>query len=193
MAQRRREYRGTKRWARKLEAGGAGADPEIRAEELAAESTGAGSAEAEEYLRHDPVAGADEAALNDMLGRAEEIGAAPKDDAAPSAQLVIDAAAYPGLAMGITGIMTVGLVRLRMAALTDHEASALTAAILENLNAWDLSLFITDPRWRAGLNLGGALVGIMVPRIISDIRRMTASPTQHAAEERAADAIPPAS
>ncbi len=118
-----------------------------------------------------------------MIGRANAMkqaaaaeGAAP---AAPKAPLSVEQ--FPGLCMGAAMLSSLALHRIGFDPLTPQEGEALTAALLKNAVAWDLDKYFENPRVAAVLDLGGCFVAILMPRIIADARRRTASPTQMSA------------
>jgi hypothetical protein len=134
--------------------------------------------------------GGDDAALADLLAAAERsplastqadrTGETPAN--APS-QVLADP--LPGMCMGVSVFVSLGLCKIGFEGLTEKEADALTAAIVRTLTAFQIT--IADPRTAAVIDLGGVFVAILVPRIVSDIKRKNArrsSPTQAATQDR---------
>lgn len=106
-----------------------------------------------------------------MLARAGTVFA---NDNAPGAQAPAPAApsisieAFPGLCMGVTMLTSLSLHKIGYGSLTDDEGKALTAALLKNAMAWDLSTMLENPKAAAALDLGGCLIAILLPRIIAE-------------------------
>jgi hypothetical protein len=111
-----------------------------------------------------------------MLARAGELGAQTDPPAtapapAPVTSITISAESLPGLCMGVTVLTSLGLARIGWGALTEAEGRQLSDAILKNIIAWNLIDNIADPRIAAGLDLGGAVLAIVVPRMVNELTR----------------------
>lgn len=119
-----------------------------------------------------------------MIDRAEETLAPEKNDRG-AAVLTITVANFPGLCMGASVLMSLGLARVGFGALTENEGAALAAALLKNVEAWGgADVLAKQPKIAAGFDLVGVLVAILAPRIIADLNRRPPSPTQAAAAAR---------
>jgi hypothetical protein len=110
---------------------------------------------------------------------------APAGEASPPAPpaVTISAESFPGLCMGISVLTSLSLTKIGMDGLNEDEAALLTNALLRNAEAWDVARLVENPRVAAGLDLGGAFISIMVPRILADLkkRKGPSSATQAAA------------
>lgn len=174
---------GTKRRPRKLAAPKDAAQLP-GASEAAPAATGAVATEGDRLLGP----GAVDPALADMLARADaqlagdQPGPAPVAAAAPPG---ISVEQFPGLCMGASMLTSLALHKIGYSALTEPEGAALTAALLKNAEAWDLTDYLGNPKVAAALDLVGIGVAILTPRIIADARNRTKSPTQSGATERA--------
>jgi hypothetical protein len=135
--------------------------------------------------------GGDDAALADLLAAAERSPLAGTGPDSPgktpaNAPSPVLADPLPGMCMGVSVFVSLGLCKIGFDGLTEKEADALTAAIVRTLTAFEIT--IADSRTAAVIDLGGVFVAILVPRIMSDIvKRKNArqtSPTQAATQDR---------
>lgn len=114
-----------------------------------------------------------------MLDRASaELGGGGEGAAAaasPAPSVTISAESFPGLCMGVSVLTSLSLVKIGFDGLSEKEAQLLTDALLKNAVAWDLTALIQNPRVAAGLDLGGAVVSILIPRIIADAKKRQAA------------------
>ncbi|HEY3917730.1 MAG TPA: hypothetical protein VGL83_08045 [Stellaceae bacterium] len=130
-------------------------------------------------------------ALTEILGRADKVFAAPasatSSSAAPAAIAPLEAQSLPGVCMGVSGLCSLSLYKLRLRELDSHEAEALTNAMLRNLEAWDIT--IEDPKMAAAADLIGCASGIIMIRVVEKLRELEAvrarSPVQAATAARA--------
>lgn len=110
------------------------------------------------------------------------------EQAAQPAALAITVESFPGLCMGASMLMSLSLHKIGFEPLSPDEGKALTEALLKNAQAWDLSEYIGNPKVAAVIDLAGVGIAILMPRIVADAKRKSASPTQQAA---AVAGVPP--
>jgi hypothetical protein len=122
------------------------------------------------------------AGLDEMLARASEVLAPANDNAACAPQITIEQ--FPGLCMGATMLVSLSLHKIGYAALTEKEGEAVTAALLKNALAWDLSTMLENPKAAAALDFAGCMVAILLPRIIAESSKPAPSAIQAAAAAR---------
>lgn len=105
---------------------------------------------------------------------------------AKSPEPALTAVNFPGICMGASVLMSLGMSKIGFGPLTEKEGEALTNSLLNVVTAFEVS--IGDKRVAAVLDLSGTLTAILLPRIMDDIARRkarNASPTQAAANDRA--------
>lgn len=90
---------------------------------------------------------------------------------------------FPGVCMGATVLMSLGMMKIGFGPLTEAEGKQLTDALLKMIDAYEIS--IGNKKVAATLDLAGVMTAILLPRIMADIerRKKPASPTQQAAAE----------
>ena len=133
-------------------------------ETLASASSGTPGTEETGMVGQEPVTETD--GLAEMLVAADGSALADQPQGAPQVPAVLTDP-LPGMCMGVSVFISLGLHKVGFDGLTEKEAEVLTASLLRTMQAFEIR--IADPRVAAVVDLGGCMVGILVPRIVADM------------------------